>query len=234
MMSPDVPIERSALLSVAWAAADDSGALADAAGGVAVTAVGVPVVETSEGPAVVAGVPDAVVVNAAGPAVGTALDAARARQWGFTGRVGETMTVMAAPGAQGSLGADPPAIVFVGCGKIEVVRADVIRRAAAGFVRAAGQAGTAVLIVPTSLADAAVSQRGVAQAVAEGAILASYRFVSHKSGASGSGASGNGASGNGASGNGASGSGASGSGTRPRHESLPGWPGPCGRSRWGR
>ena len=59
--------------------------------------------------------------------------------------------------------------------------------AAATLVRAGGKSGAAVLVVPTSLADAAGSPRRAAQAVVEGAVLAAYRFVSHKSDGEGGG-----------------------------------------------
>jgi leucyl aminopeptidase len=166
-----------------------------------VAVVGVPVHETEAGPSVAPGVPDAVVVSAGSPAVSTVLDGARARQRGFTGKVGQTMTVVLEPSAQGSLGADVPAVVFVGCGKADSVagadassasapfagRADVLRRAAAALVRAAGRSGAALFVLPAPLADSAGSPRRAAQAVVEGAVLAAYRFISHKSESEGSG-----------------------------------------------
>jgi len=208
-VSAAVSFTRSALLGVACADAGDPGAVADAAG-VAVTVVGVPVLETAEGPTVVPGVPDTVVVGVGAPAVPTALDGVRARQRGFTGKSGQSMTIVDAPSAQGSLGAEAPAVVFVGCGKADPgagglagaggmaglagapgttgdAGAAVLRRAAATLVRAGGKSGAAVLIVPTALADAAGSPRRAAQAVAEGAVLAAYRFVSHKSDVEGGG-----------------------------------------------
>jgi len=201
-VSPTAAFTRSALLGVAWADADDPAAIADAAGGT-VTVVGVPVLEgrgsdASEGPSVAPGVPDTVVVGVGvgGSAVSTALDGDRARQRGFAGKAGQSMTVVDAPSTQGSLGAETPVVVFVGCGKVEPdATADdvaaVLRRAAATLVRAGGKSGAAVLVVPASLADAAGSVRRAAQAVTVGAVLAAYRFVSHKSegdgGGSGSG-----------------------------------------------
>ena len=56
------------------------------------------------GPSVAPGVPGTVVVGAGGVAVSTALDAARAGQRGFKGKVGQSMTVVGEPSAQGSLG----------------------------------------------------------------------------------------------------------------------------------
>jgi len=182
---------RSALLGVGWADAGDPGALADAAG-VAVTVVGVPVLDTAQGPSVAPGVPDAVVVAAGVPAVTTAVDATRARQRGFSAKAGQSMTVVDVPSGQGSLGADAPAVVFVGCGAIEAgtgadAVAEALRRAAATLVRAGGKSGAAVLVLPASLAAMAGSPRRAVQAVTEGAVLAAYRFVSHKSESEGGG-----------------------------------------------
>ena len=64
---------------------------------------------------------------------------------------------------------------------------DTLRRAAAAFVRAAGESGTAVFVLPAPLAarprPTATSRGpcGAAQAVTEGAVLGAYRFVAHKS-----------------------------------------------------
>ena len=182
------PVTRSALLSVGWAAAGDPAALAEAAGS-PVTAVGVPVVETSDGPVLAPGVPESfTVAGAGGPAgstshrststastIGTALDLDRAGQRGFAGKVGQTMNVVGPDAGAG------PAVVFVGCGPLDAVNADSLRRAAAAFVRDAGESGAAVMIVPPALADPAGSHTRAAQAAAEGAVLAMYRFVSHKS-----------------------------------------------------
>ena len=85
------------------------------------------------------------------------------------------------------MGADAPAVLFVGCGAADngasagSVGADVLRRAAAALVRAAGRSGAAVLVLPAPLADGVGSQRRAAQVVVEGAVLAAYRFVAHKS-----------------------------------------------------
>ena len=98
---------------------------------------------------------------------------------------------MSEPSAQGSLGAEAPAVVFVGCGR---PTADAGAGAGAGAaVRAAGAAargrgpcrrqvgrgGARRAGVCSPMASG--SQRGAGQAVAEGAVLAAYRFVSHKS-----------------------------------------------------
>ena len=188
-MSPDVSFTRSTLLEVAGVDVEDPAALSDAAG-VAVAVVGVPVLETTDGPTVTPGVPGTVVVAVGGEAVSSALDGARARQRGFTGKVGQTMTVVGENSAQGSLGAEAPAVVFVGCGKAGAVgdrATGALRRAGAALVRAGGKSGAAVLVLPAGLAEGAGSQSAAVQAVVEGAVLAAYRFVSHKSEAEGGG-----------------------------------------------
>ncbi len=175
-MSPAPVTARSVLLAVAGADGGEAGALADAAG-VAVAVVGVPVYETADGPVVAPGVPAAVVLRV-GLGVDTALDAARAAQRGFTGKVGQTMAVV---------GAQVPGVVFVGLGKVDggsvpsSSGVDVLRRGAAALVRAAGKSGAAVFVLPAAVADAVGTQRAAVQAVVEGAVLAGYRFVSHKS-----------------------------------------------------
>jgi leucyl aminopeptidase len=182
-MSPAEPLARSTLLEVTWARADDPAAPAEAAG-VAVAVVGIPVLETPDGPAVAPGVPATVVVSAGGDALSTTLDDGRARQRGFKGKVGQTLTIVEGRSAQGSLDGEAPAVVFVGCGTLEagaVGPASALRRAAAGLVRAGGKSGAAVLVLPPSVADRVGTPRGAVQAVAEGAVLAAYRFVSHKS-----------------------------------------------------
>ncbi len=196
-MSPAVAFPRSALLEVAWADAADPASVADAVGvtgapdapdsagvAVAVAVVGVPVLETPDGPVVAAGVPGAVVVTVGGDSLSTALDTTRARQRGFKGKVGQTMVVVGEQSAQGSLGAEAPAVVFVGCGKPTdadgSVGATALRRASAALVRAGGKSGAAVLILPASVVEATRNPGATVQAVVEGAVLGAYRFVSHK------------------------------------------------------
>jgi leucyl aminopeptidase len=182
-VSPAVAFPRSALLEVGWADAADPAGVAEAAG-VAVAVVGVPVLETPDGPAVALGVPATVVVSVGGDGLGTALDTTRARQRGFKGKVGQTMVVVGERSAQGSLGAEAPAVVFVGCGRAtdsdNSVGATALRRAAAALVRVGGKSGAGVLVLPASIVGEVVTQRGAVQAVVEGAVLAGYRFVSHK------------------------------------------------------
>ncbi|HVA03405.1 MAG TPA: leucyl aminopeptidase [Acidimicrobiales bacterium] len=183
-MSPAVVFPRSRLVEVAWADAGDPASVADAAD-VSVAVVGIPVVETPDGPAVAPGVPTGVVVSVGGDGLDTGLDTGRARQRGFKGKVGQTMVVVGQTmvvvgehSAQGSLGAEAPAVVFVGCGK--ETNAGSMRRAAAALVRVGGKSGAGVLILPGSVVEEAGTPVGTVQAVVEGAVLAAYRFVSHK------------------------------------------------------
>ncbi|HZT65611.1 MAG TPA: leucyl aminopeptidase [Acidimicrobiales bacterium] len=87
---------------------------------------------------------------------------------GFDGKVGE---VIALPTA------DAPAVVAVGLGPADRLDADGLRRAAAAFVRASGRARTVALALGgLPRQDPAAG----AQAVAEGASLAAYRFSTYK------------------------------------------------------
>jgi len=90
---------------------------------------------------------------------------------GFEGKVGETLIM---PGSDGVI------LVAVGVGAPDQVTAESLRRSAAALVKAAWRDGR----VATTLAAAAPAglDRGLAaQAVAEGALLASYRFTTYKS-----------------------------------------------------
>jgi leucyl aminopeptidase len=138
-----------------------------------VVAVGVPVVEGDDGPRLAAGVPDPLGIGDNHKAL--PLDAAMCRQRGFTGKVGETLLALNSGGG--------PVTVFLGCGEARAVGVDTIRGACAALVRSAGRSGTAVMVLPASLTGptAVAAHRRAAQAAAEGAILASYRFVGHKS-----------------------------------------------------
>jgi len=99
------------------------------------------------------------------------LDAAYLAARGFEGKLGQTCPL---PGTNGTT------LVAVGLGQRESADLNSFRRAAAAFVRAAWRAERAGL----ALADAApdsLDRRAVAQAVAEGASLAAYRFTNYKS-----------------------------------------------------
>jgi leucyl aminopeptidase len=154
-------------LDVVYAA---DGTEADRRADGAVAAVGVVVFEGDEGPRLAEGTPDPVVIGDVVVPVG--LDRALADSRGFTGKAGRTLVALGS--------GDAPAVVFVGGGKAEAFDRETLRRAAAGFVRAAGRSGTAVFVLPAALTGGDGDGRAV-QAVAEGAVLASYRFVGHKS-----------------------------------------------------
>ncbi|MHB8681152.1 MAG: leucyl aminopeptidase [Acidimicrobiales bacterium] len=171
---------RSTLLPVRPADLTDPAGLRTAAGE-AVTAVGVPVLETDDGPVLAEGLPATLDID--GRSVSLAVDTVLATRRGFAGQSGQHLVVE---------GGDGPSVVFVGLGAGSRVGADSIRRAAATFVRAAGRQGAGVLLVPASLAsgldaapgatgDTTHAARRVGQAAAEGAALAAYRFTSHKS-----------------------------------------------------
>jgi leucyl aminopeptidase len=138
-----------------------------------VSVVGVVVFTGDDGPQLAPGAPDPVVVGATTVAV--TVDRTLCARRGFTAKAGGTLVVLGS--------GDAPTVVYVGGGDASSFTADTVRRAAASFVRAAGRSGTAVLVVPASVTGETGEQadQRVAQAAAEGAILATYRFVGHKS-----------------------------------------------------
>ncbi|MEA2687286.1 MAG: leucyl aminopeptidase [Actinomycetota bacterium] len=106
--------------------------------------------------------------DGAGPEVDRSYLAER----GFEGKVGETMTV---PGAAGRA-----TLVAVGVGQADKITADSLRRSAAALVKAAWRDAT-VATTLLAAAPAGFDPALAAQAVAEGALLASYRFTTYKS-----------------------------------------------------
>jgi leucyl aminopeptidase len=103
------------------------------------------------------------------PKGSAALDLGYLAERGFEGKVGEACPVP----RRGHT------VVAVGVGDAKQVTADVLRRAAAALVKAAWRDAR----VATTLLDAAprgLDKRRAAQAVAEGAALASYRFTNYK------------------------------------------------------
>ena len=159
--------------------ADASGGPEMTAGaGGPITSLGVLVFESSDGPSLGPGTPATVAVGDS--ALSIVLDLEQCRQRGFTAKAGQLLTVIGAGAA--------PAIVFVGCGQFDAFAMEGLRRAAASFVRAAGRTGAAVFVLPGPSAPGAATgssaetlHRQAAQAVAEGTVLATYRFGSHKS-----------------------------------------------------
>ncbi len=97
-------------------------------------------------------------------------DADWLRQQGFTGKVGQSLVLRTADG--------PPSVVLVGLGVPDGDDTERWRRAGAALVRAAGEQGTAALLIEdTGRADPTAA----AAAVAEGAVLAAYRFDAYRS-----------------------------------------------------
>jgi len=93
---------------------------------------------------------------------------------GFAGKPDETIVVPTA----GSIAA--PAAVLVGLGDPDAVTSDTLRRAAAAIARRAVRARTVVTTLQQAAPDGLATE-SVAQAVAEGFVLGSYRFLEYKS-----------------------------------------------------
>ena len=90
---------------------------------------------------------------------------------GFEGKVGETLAL---PDDDGRT------VVAVGVGDRDAVDAEVLRRAAAAFVRCAWRSESAALELLAAAPDT-LDRRAAAQAVVEGAAMAAYRFTEFKS-----------------------------------------------------
>ena len=136
-----------------------------------IVALGVPVVAGDDGPEICAGMP----ARIGGTELPDALDAEWCRRQGFTAKVGQTLVSGAEPGR--------PIVVLVGLGPRAGIDEERWRRAAAAFVRSAGEQGTAVLVLPPADATSAPDRAGTGvaadaqgAAIAEGAALAAYRF----------------------------------------------------------
>jgi leucyl aminopeptidase len=93
---------------------------------------------------------------------------------GFAGKPDETLVVPTG----GAIGAR--AAVLVGLGDRHAVTPDTLRRAAAAIARRAVRARSVVTTI-TQAAPEGVSAESAAQAVAEGFVLGSYRFLAYKS-----------------------------------------------------
>ena len=93
-----------------------------------------------------------------------------AEQQGFEAKVGQHVSL---PGSEGV-----PSRVLLGLGERSALDADVLRRAAAAFVRAASRH----LVAATTLLEHAgpVEASGALEAVVEGLQLASYRYTAYK------------------------------------------------------
>jgi leucyl aminopeptidase len=91
---------------------------------------------------------------------------------GFRGNVGQSLVLRSASG--------PPAVVLLGLGPTDKVDAERWRQAGAALVRAAGErGGTGVVFVPDNPPGG--DAKLVAAAIAEGSILAAYRFDAYRS-----------------------------------------------------
>jgi leucyl aminopeptidase len=97
------------------------------------------------------------------PGLPAQLDAAECAREGFAAKVGQVLRVSVSPGRRAHV---------VGLGEPDRLEPDRYRRAAAAFVRSAGQGGEATMIVPSGAPGAAL---------AEGAMLATYRFDPYRS-----------------------------------------------------
>ncbi len=124
-------------------------------------AVGVPVLSGPGGPELPAGLPTA----ACGFALPGSLGPAWCTRQGFSAAVGQVLVLRAADG---------PARMLVGLGSARPIGLERWRRAAACFVRSAGESGTAAFVLPAPEPDVALWEVG--SAVAEGSVLAAYRF----------------------------------------------------------
>ncbi len=91
------------------------------------------------------------------------LDAAECRREGFKAKVGQVLRLPGSPGVR---------VLVIGLGPPDSLAPERWRRGAAAVVRAAGEGGTAAVCVPPDAPGAAL---------AEGALLAAYRFDSYRS-----------------------------------------------------
>ncbi|MHB8438970.1 MAG: leucyl aminopeptidase family protein, partial [Acidimicrobiales bacterium] len=183
-ISPSSPVSAggpaaTSRLSVVGASLADAGGLASAASGLGAGApvIGILCVQADGRPRVAPGTPESITLPGTGlrGVVAATLDGALADRQGFEGGHGQTLVVL------GSTSGDVPTVVFVGCGAADAVDGNVLRRAAATFARVTAKGAVGVLVLPAQSASAAGGVVVAAQAMTEGAILATYRFVSHKS-----------------------------------------------------
>src|SRR3954469_17620295 len=93
---------------------------------------------------------------------GVELDLSFRKRQGFDGKVGEALALLADDGST---------VVAVGLGPAGEVDADVLRRAAAAFVKAAGQATSGAFVLPDGIK---VDEADATRAVVEGIGLRAY------------------------------------------------------------
>ncbi|MHB8220258.1 MAG: leucyl aminopeptidase [Acidimicrobiales bacterium] len=104
--------------------------------------------------------------------------AALAARHGFAAKIGQSLVLRSPAGS-----ADV-AVVLLGLGPLDAVDAEAWRRAAAAFVRAVPTAGVVALALPSPLPGTgapATRVAAVGAALAEGAILGTYRFDAYRS-----------------------------------------------------
>jgi len=106
-----------------------------------------------------------------------AIDPEDSRQQGFAGKTGQVMALASEPGS--------PRMLVVGMGKRDRIDSERWRRAAAAVVRAGGEGGSIGLVVPTNPPGGDAYDIGAA--IAEGAILAGYKFESYRTKSEGAG-----------------------------------------------
>ncbi len=141
-------------------------------------ALGLPASSSADGPQLATGGSD---LTAAGAP--DALDATWCERHGFAGKVAQTLSVRSGmPSASGETG-DTADIVVVGIGALGSLSGtaglEALRRASAAFVRTVGRGAVAALVLP---ADTDLPVDEIASAVAEGAVLAAYRYEDYRTG----------------------------------------------------
>jgi leucyl aminopeptidase len=99
------------------------------------------------------------------------LNRAALKAEGFTGAIGQTLVIPRADG---------PSMVAVGIGDPAALDANLVRRAAAAFVRAASTRAHLATNLVEVAADHGVDVAAAAQATTEGVLLAAYRYVGLK------------------------------------------------------
>ena len=150
----------------------------------------VPVRSVGGSPALLDGTPTTVTLG--DEQVAVALDEVRSARHRFPGATGTVL-------AMGATGVGRMELVFVGVGEERRFELDTLRQLGAGTVRSAGRAPSVLVVVPSSLVaqaggagaigvDAELAAGRAGRALAEGVILASYRFTAYKSDAGGAGA----------------------------------------------
>ncbi len=145
------------------------------------TAVGVVVWDDGGTLRLASGVPATV----SGARLSSGLDEEWCRAQGFTASAGATLVLRSLERAGGN--GTVPSVVLVGGGPAAAsgsAASEAVRRAAAGFVRAVGDGERAVLVVPGEAdgAVAALTDEQVGASLAEGALLAAYRFDAYRTG----------------------------------------------------